>query len=122
VIARPGLLVIAFAGCGSLGQSSHLPRRTQAQADAALAPVDDQPAFANLDQRLDRSTGSFARTDNRVELLVDGRTSFARRLDNARSADVILIKTFAFTDDETGRAVADVLVERARAGAHVVVQ
>ena len=71
---------------------------------------------------MDRVTGSIARDGNHVELLIDGQASFARRLASAKTADVILVKTFAFTDDETGRAVAAVLIERARAGARVIVQ
>jgi len=90
--------------------------------DAVLAAADDRAAFRGVDARLDRLTASVARPGNHVELLVDGQASFARRIANARTADVILVKTFAFTDDETGRGVADLLIERAQAGARVIVQ
>jgi cardiolipin synthase len=113
--------VVALAAC-SWHHGSHTPHRAPLPTDAALDRVDDMQAFAHLDTRLDATTDSIARIGNRVDLLVDGTTSFERRLANARDADVILVKTFAFTDDETGRAVADVLIERVRAGAHVVVQ
>jgi phosphatidylserine/phosphatidylglycerophosphate/cardiolipin synthase-like enzyme len=87
-----------------------------------LAATDDHAAFVAAEPTLDRVTHTTARIGNRVELLIDGTASFARRLASARDADMILVKTFAFTDDETGRAVADVLIERAKAGAYVVVQ
>ena len=90
--------------------------------DAVLAATDDRSAFRDVDARLDQVTGSVVRSGNHVELLVDGEASFARRIANARTADVILVKTFAFTDDETGRAIADLLIERAQAGARVIVQ
>jgi cardiolipin synthase len=90
--------------------------------DLALDRVDDRATFAQLAGKLDTLTDSVARRGNRVELLVDGVTSFAHRLANARDADVILVKTFAFGDDDTGREVAAMLRERARAGALVIVQ
>ncbi|MEO6772351.1 MAG: phosphatidylserine/phosphatidylglycerophosphate/cardiolipin synthase family protein [Kofleriaceae bacterium] len=110
--------LIAGIGCGGATPAAHPP----SPRDPLLAATDDRAAFVAADAKLDRITGTTARIGNRVELLVDGTASFAHRLDNARDADVILIKTFAFTDDETGRAVADLLIERARAGAYVVVQ
>ena len=116
-------LLVWLAGC--LHNPWHHARpapHVPTPADAALAPVDDGPAFAHLDARLDRATGSVAREGNRVALLVDGKESFARRFASVADAEVILIKTFAFTDDETGRAVADALIARARAGATVIVQ
>ncbi|HEY6035271.1 MAG TPA: phosphatidylserine/phosphatidylglycerophosphate/cardiolipin synthase family protein [Kofleriaceae bacterium] len=114
----------ALLGCVAAAACSHGWRaaRTPSPRDPVLAATDDRAAFAAADAKLDRITGTTARIGNRVELLIDGATSFARRLANARDADVILVKTFAFTDDETGRAVADLLIERAKAGAYVVVQ
>jgi cardiolipin synthase len=116
-MARRSCLLV-FVACA---HGAHATRPPSAH-DAALAEIDDRAAFTRLDPQLDRLTGSVARLGNRVELLVDGQTSFAHRLASARTAELILIKTFAFTDDETGRAVADLLVERARAGARVIVQ
>ena len=112
------LLVLVLVACTHHAAST----RTPSAGDAALAERDDHAAFTPLEPRLDRVTGSVARAGNHVELLVDGQTSFAHRLAGARTAELILIKTFAFTDDETGRAVADLLIERARAGARVIVQ
>jgi len=92
--------------------------------DAALPAVDDCAVFedAALARKLDRRTRSESRGGNAVDLLVDGAEAYARRFDNTRDADLVLVKTFIFTDDETGRAVADLLRERVRAGATVVVQ
>ncbi|MEO8553592.1 MAG: phosphatidylserine/phosphatidylglycerophosphate/cardiolipin synthase family protein [Kofleriaceae bacterium] len=110
------VLALLLVGCASHARPAKHPSAT----DAALGVADDATAFARLD--LDRATGSHERAGNRVELLIDGQASFARRFANARDAELILVKTFAFTDDETGRAAADLLIERARAGAFVVVQ
>lgn len=107
-----------MAACGAPAHSPRMP----SPGDAVLAAADDRAAFRGVDARLDRVTHTVARTGNHVELLIDGQASFARRIANARAADVILVKTFAFTDDETGRAVADLLIERAQAGARVIVQ
>ena len=109
-------------GCVAACSHGWRSNRTPSPRDPVLAATDDRAAFVAADAKLDRITRTTARIGNRVELLIDGTTSFARRLENARDADVILVKTFAFTDDETGRAVADLLIERAKAGAYVVVQ
>ena len=100
----------------------HSNGRLPSNADTALAPGDDRAAFDPIAARLDQITGSVAREGNHVELLIDGVESFSRRFENARTADLILVKTFVFTDDETGRAAAELLAARARAGAFVVLQ
>jgi phosphatidylserine/phosphatidylglycerophosphate/cardiolipin synthase-like enzyme len=109
---------LAGIACTHATPATRLP----SPRDPLLAATDDRAAFIAAEAKLDHVTGTTTRLGNRVDLLIDGTTSFARRLANARDADVILVKTFAFTDDETGRAVADLLVERSRAGAYVVVQ
>ncbi len=98
--------------------------RAPSAADWALAGQDDCAAWDSprLARRLDRRTGSVERAGNRAELLVDGVASFARRLERAREADVILVKTFIFTGDEVGREIAELLSQRAREGAVVIVQ
>ena len=90
--------------------------------DAELSLVDDSAAFHGLEPSLDETTNSKQRFGNRAELLVNGTTSFTRRYENAATADLILVKTYAFLDDETGRHVASILEDRARAGAFVVLQ
>jgi len=98
--------------------------RPPSPEDALLPPVDDGPAWATsaLAAELDEKTLSVERTGNRVTLLVNGKESFAQRYFNADGADLILVKTFIFSDDETGRRVAALLSGRARAGAYVVLQ
>jgi cardiolipin synthase len=77
---------------------------------------------AGLGQRLDVRTRSEERAGNRVTLLVDGVEAFGRRVENSADADLILVKTFLWNNDEVGRATARMLADRARAGATVVVQ
>jgi phosphatidylserine/phosphatidylglycerophosphate/cardiolipin synthase-like enzyme len=86
--------------------------------------VDDCAAFdaEKLERRLDRRTRSEATEGNAAALLVDGAEAWARRYENTKDADLVLVKTFIFTDDEAGRAAATLLRARARAGATVVVQ
>jgi cardiolipin synthase len=95
-----------------------------AQDPAAAASPDPCAAWTDpaFDRRLDRRTHSEARTGNATRLLVDGAVSWARRKELAATADVILVKTFIWSDDEVGREAADLLAARARAGATVIVQ
>ncbi len=92
--------------------------------DAALGGVVDCDAFDNvrLHKTLKRRTRSELRDGNAATLLVNGEAGFARRVENAREADVILVKTFIFSDDVVGRELAAMLTERARDGALVVLQ
>lgn len=92
--------------------------------DAALGQNDDCATFDDpkLHRRLGRRTDSALRVGNAADLLVNGAASFERRVASAREADVILIKTFIFSDDAVGRELAALLTERAAAGALVVVQ
>jgi cardiolipin synthase A/B len=106
--------------CGGSSRKLRAPR----PEDAVLPTVDDGALWSRPDlvAELDEKTMSVERSGNAVELLVNGKASFARRFANAEGADLILVKTFIFTDDEVGREVAKVLSERARAGAYVVLQ
>lgn len=114
------LLTLLTLGACARARPTHVPT----MADAALSPDDDCAAFDSpeLTRRLDRRTHSLRRDDNAVELLVDGVESWARRLDNTKDADLILVKTFIYSDDEAGQAVSSLLRARARAGATVIVQ
>lgn len=56
-------------------------------------------------------------TDNRVDLFIDGRAAFAQLLDGIEAAtDSIHVAYFRFDDDAIGNAVADALIDKARAG------
>jgi cardiolipin synthase len=58
--------------------------------------------------------------DNRVQLLVDGREAFpAFKRALASATRSIELQTFIYKDDSTGRAMAALLCERARAGVKV---
>ncbi len=112
------LFALLLAGC------ARRPLPLPDPLDATLPAVDDCAAYTSekLAKRLDRRTESVSRSGNAVDLLVDGAEAYTRRFEMTRDADLVLVKTFIFTDDETGRAVAELLRERAKAGATVVVQ
>ncbi len=115
--------VLAILSLGACAGSTQQPRPLT--APPLSRPVtDDQAAFETprIEAVLDAHTASRRIDGNAFRLLVNGSASFARRFENARNADLILVKTFIFSDDETGRAVADLLSERARAGATVILQ
>ncbi len=93
-------------------------------ADAALGPLDDCAVWHDpaLEQRLDRATDAVERPGHAVTLLENGEQAFRARFENAERADLILVKSYIFSDDEVGREVVALLEHKARAGATVVVQ
>lgn len=119
-VRRRPFAILALAAACAFSTSARRP----SPADVVLARVDDAAAFETPAVRsaLDNETLSIERAGNRAELLVNGEVAFARRFENARDAELILVKTFIFSDDEVGRQVADLLAERARAGAFVILQ
>lgn len=101
------------------GCASRLP------PEVALAPAHEDCASWSkkaLNRYIDARTDSRVREGNRAQLLVNGAESWRARLELAAQADLILVKTFIWADDEVGRATAEMLSERARAGARVIVQ
>ena len=72
--------------------------------------------------RLDSLTHSVARTGNSAELLIDGVESFPRRFARMAEADLILMKTYNFREDDTGRKMVQALQQRLEAGAKVFLQ
>lgn len=93
-------------------------------ADAALGGADDCAIWDDpmLRARLDRVTDTVERDGHRVTLLENGDEAFQRRFDNAEDAELILVKSYIFTDDEIGREVVALLEHKARQGATVIVQ
>jgi cardiolipin synthase len=89
-----------------------------------IAHADDCDAFTSprIEHALNRRTSSLVREGNSARLLINGSSSFRRRMQSAEDAELIFIKTFIFADDDTGRAVAELLARRARAGATVILQ
>ncbi|MCB9797108.1 MAG: phosphatidylserine/phosphatidylglycerophosphate/cardiolipin synthase family protein [Alphaproteobacteria bacterium] len=93
--------------------------------EAPVTPIADDCAAwdrPRLQKRLDRLTDSVAHEGNAAELLVNGVEAYRRRWANAEDAELLLVKTFILTDDETGRRAAEVMKARARAGALVILQ
>lgn len=73
-----------------------------------------------LDRAFSRIADSDLRFGNAVHLLRDSRENYPAWLDAIRSARrVIHFENFIVADDETGRAFAEALIERARAGVTV---
>lgn len=69
---------------------------------------------------LDEFTNSQLLPCNDVTLLVNGRSSFARRYELAAQAkDKIMLQTLLYHDDEAGNRLADIFIERAQAGVEV---
>lgn len=77
---------------------------------------------AGVQSLLDQKTHSKASTGNKLTLLINGVTSNAQRKKNLVDADIILIKTFEFHDDETGNELIDLLLKKAQAGAKIFIQ
>ena len=77
---------------------------------------------ARTERRLNRRTDSRLRTGNQATLLNDGVEAFQRRFELSEQAELILVKTYIWTDDEIGQKAARLLAKRAREGATVVVQ
>ncbi len=76
-----------------------------------------------LQTELDEQTQSKGYTGNKINLLINGVQSFAQRKANTAEADVILIKTLEFWDDEpSALALLQILKQRAQAGAKIFIQ
>lgn len=88
------------------------------------AHAEDCDAFAEprIQHNLNRRTHSRAREGNSARLLINGASSFRRRVESAEEAELIFVKTFIFADDDTGRAMVDLLARRAKEGATVILQ
>lgn len=109
--------------------AASLPSPTGHRGDATLSPLGlrlrtgtsvARFGGARLESQLDTETGSKARPSNKVDVLYDGVASFAERsrlIASAKSS--IHLQTFIFTDDETGRALADQLIAKAKEGVEV---
>jgi phosphatidylserine/phosphatidylglycerophosphate/cardiolipin synthase-like enzyme len=106
-------LLIGFGACAR--------RAPSAITDAAPPVIEDCAVWDNprLTRRLDVLTSSVEREGNRAELLIDGVSAFPRRYENSADAELIMVKTFIFYEDEAGQAIARLLSERAKAGAEV---
>ncbi len=69
---------------------------------------------------LHRRRQSILTRGNAIRLLINGEKKFPALLESLRGAEQhIHLEYYTFSDDEVGKQVADVLVERARAGVEV---
>ncbi|MBI5545482.1 MAG: phosphatidylserine/phosphatidylglycerophosphate/cardiolipin synthase family protein, partial [Deltaproteobacteria bacterium] len=89
---------------------------------ATPAPAARWFGAKELQSQLDALTHSVARPSNQVELLVNGKESYTRRFQNIAEADLVLMKTYNFRDDETGHKMVEALGQRLDAGGKVFLQ
>ena len=101
-----------------------LKRAPVSPLDGAVGEVGDCATWEDvyLARALNRQTNTVEHQGNSAELLVDGVQSFDRRIRLAAEADVLLVKTFIYADDEIGQLTTALLKQRAEAGAVVVLQ
>ncbi len=116
------LVFVLCVSCAAGGQQEQRPSALDL-LPAPTAPRDDHGVFASprLQHLLDEVTCSRRVPGNTATLLVNG-AAIERRIETGRDAEVILAKTFQIQDDLIGRKMAALLMERARAGAYVVLQ
>jgi hypothetical protein len=73
-----------------------------------------------MKDRISQLTGSKVTTENKAELLIDGVTSQAKRLELIKNAkDSICLQTLIFQDDKSGMDTANALAEAAKRGVKV---
>jgi cardiolipin synthase len=98
-------------------------RKSEGKALQKLSQEYDKLVQATyLTNTLDQFTSSQLIPCNDVAMLINGRSSFARRFELAAQAkDKLYLQTLLYYNDETGIKLADLLVERAQAGVDVKV-
>ena len=75
-----------------------------------------------FDRAFGRAAGAAPTTDNTVRLLLDSGENYPAWLSAIRAAQhFVLFESYIVVDDATGRAFAEALAERARAGVRVCV-
>lgn len=88
----------------------------------AAAPVTAEDSSVLAERAFLRTTGADAIHGNAVRLLIDAHENFPAWLEAIRSAQrAILFEMYIVDDDDIGRAFAEALAERARAGVAVKV-
>ncbi|MEI6805950.1 MAG: phosphatidylserine/phosphatidylglycerophosphate/cardiolipin synthase family protein [Myxococcaceae bacterium] len=71
-------------------------------------------------KHIEQITGTPIRKNNRTILLIDGKTSFPKRLELIKNAKkTICVQSLIFKDDESGMAIAEALVEAHKRGVKV---
>lgn len=86
----------------------------------AAVGADPHPELGHMDAVVRKLTGVPFTRGNRVELLVDAEATYGAMLEAIAAAEsYVLVQFYIVRDDESGRALRDVLIERARAGVRV---
>ncbi len=86
----------------------------------AAVGADPHPELGHMDVVVRRLTDVPFTRGNRVKLLVDAEATYgAMREAIAAAESYVLVQFYIVRDDESGRALRDALIERARAGVRV---
>ena len=123
-----GLVFYLFFGRSLKGQhmiSRHNKRKIMSSYHPHQVDLDTQPLSdeeRNLIKLAYNLSTAFYTINNEVEIFTIGRDKFEalkRDLRNARKS--IYLQYYIFSDDELGREISDILVEKARSGVEVKV-
>lgn len=122
-----GVVLYLFFGRSIRGAHmiSRRKRRKLHESESQLPEPDIEPSQLDDDERqlmaLGRSLcGAHIFGDSRVELFADGEEKFARFKADLRAArQFIHLQYYIFEEDAIGREIAEILMERARAGVKV---
>ena len=98
----------------------HRLRRARTKVELPGDKLDHDPESVELARLAHAVTGLPPGTAHHVELLVDGQATYAALIDAVRTArHHVHLEYYIYQPDQTGRALRDALVERARAGVQV---
>ena len=118
--ALPYVGLVVYQLFGPLRIRRHRLRRARARVQAAEVPTLDDPDARELARLGKATTGLPPSTASRANLLVDGAATYEALLDAVRSArDHVHLEYYIYHPDQSGTALRDALVERARAGVKV---
>lgn len=98
----------------------HRLRRARTKVNLPGNEPDDDPESAELARLAHAITGLPPGTAHHVELLVDGQATYAALIEAVRAArHHVHLEYYIYQPDQTGTALRDALIERARAGVQV---
>ena len=118
--ALPYVGLVVYQLFGPLRIRRHRLRRARARVQAGEVPTLDDPDARELARLGMATTGLPPSTARRVDLLVDGAATYDALLEAVRGArDHVHLEYYIYHPDQSGTALRDALVERARAGVKV---
>ena len=118
--ALPYVGLVVYQLFGPLRIRRHRLRRARARVQAGEVPTLDDPDARELARLGMATTGLPPSTARRVDLLVDGAATYEALLEAVRGArDHVHLEYYIYHPDQSGTALRDALVERARAGVKV---